>query len=124
MTASWHSFCDVSDLLPSDSGISVKFSDGRAHLILVEDQSEAYFLRGTVVRKGVVASIPDLTINTWLRNRTVALVGFRIDSRDRLVGEAWIPKAGLTAEEFQLYVRTVAVECDRFEYQLTGKDVE
>jgi hypothetical protein len=41
-----------------------------------------------------------------------------------LIAEAWIPKAGLTAEEFQLYVRTVALESDRFEYVLTGKDVE
>jgi hypothetical protein len=52
------------------------------------------------------------------------LVGFRIDRQHRLVGEAWIPKAGLVAEEFQLYVRMLAAECDRFEYALTGKDVE
>jgi hypothetical protein len=41
-----------------------------------------------------------------------------------VVGEAWVPKEGLTAEEFQVYVRAVATESDRFEYALTGRDVE
>ena len=42
----------------------------------------------------------------------------------RLVAESLVPKAGLTAEEFQLYARTVARESDRFEFELTGKDIE
>jgi len=54
----------------------------------------------------------------------MSLMGFRIDRRGRLVGEAWVPKAGLTGEEFQLYVRHLAVEADRFEYGLTGRDSE
>lgn len=41
-----------------------------------------------------------------------------------IVGEAWVPKAGLAREDFLLYVRRVAAECDLFEYQLTGKDRE
>ena len=44
--------------------------------------------------------------------------------RGRVVAGAWVPKAGLTQEEFQLYVRAVAVESDRFEYRLTGRDNE
>ena len=59
-----------------------------------------------------------------LRNRTAALVGFRIDNRSRLVGEAWVSKSGLTTEEFELYVRNLAAECDRFEFVLTGRDAE
>ena len=33
-------------------------------------------------------------------------------------------RAGLTAAEFRLVVRTLAVECDRLEFTLTGRDVE
>ncbi|AUX27009.1 uncharacterized protein SOCEGT47_075820 [Sorangium cellulosum] len=51
-------------------------------------------------------------------------LGFRLEDRGRLVGEAWIPKAGLSVEEFATCVRQVAVECDRLEYLLTGKDAE
>ena len=60
----------------------------------------------------------------WKRNRATQLVGFRIDDRSRLVAEAWVLKIGVTPEEFQLYVRTVAKESDRFEFLLTGRDVE
>ncbi|HEU5178897.1 MAG TPA: hypothetical protein VFU24_15710, partial [Burkholderiales bacterium] len=59
-------------------------------------------------------------LRAWRRNRSSQLVGFRVDQRGRLVGEAWVPKAGLSAQEFQVYVRRVAAECDRFEYLLTG----
>jgi hypothetical protein len=52
------------------------------------------------------------------------LVGFRLDQKGRLVGEAWVPKAGLTRDEFLLYAKRVADECDLFEYHLTGKDRE
>ena len=52
------------------------------------------------------------------------MIEFRVDRRGRLVGEAWVPKPGLDADEFLLYVRRVAEECDRFEYILTGRDVE
>jgi hypothetical protein len=90
----------------------------------VTEENDVYSLSAVVVRQRTVASLPELPVHTWLRNRAVPLVGFRIDRRNRLVGEAWIPKAGLTAEEFQLYVRTVAIECDRFEYLLTGQDIE
>lgn len=71
-----------------------------------------------------MASLPDLPLKIWSRNRVVSLIGFRIDHRGRLVGEAWVPKVGITKSEFQLYLRTVAVEADRFEYTLTGRDSE
>ena len=124
MIDSWLPLCDAPDFAASDPHVDVTFADGRTHRVTVEDQTDAYFLSGFVVRQSIVGALPDLPIQTWLRNRTVSLVGFRIDRRGRLVGEAWLPKAGLTANEFQLYVRTIAVECDRFEYLLTGRDAE
>jgi len=40
------------------------------------------------------------------------LVGFRLDQKGRLVGEAWVPKAGLSGDEFLLYVERVE-RCQR-----------
>jgi hypothetical protein len=104
--------------------VDVKLEDGRQHRIAVEDQGDAYQLTAIVVRQAVVASLPDVPVQAWLRNRATVLVGFRIDRQRRLIAEAWVPKAGLTAEEFQLYLRKLAAEGDRFEYVLTGRDAE
>jgi hypothetical protein len=116
--------CRAKDLAIDGDHVEVKLKDDRHHRVSVADDADAYQLSAIVVRKARVQSLPGLPVRVWLRNRSTQLVGFRIDHRCRLVAEAWIPKIDLTAEEFQLYVRTVATECDRFEYLLTGKDVE
>ena len=46
---------------------------------------------------------------------------FAFDDADRLVGLVEVPAATLDDEEFDLYVETLAKECDRFEYALTGQ---
>ena len=107
-----------------DTAVEVTFHEGRRHRVTVEEVDEEYRLTALVARRRDVADLHNLPMQIWLRNRGTALVGFRIDQRGAVVGEAWVPKVGLTAEEFQVYVRAVATESDRFEYSLTGKDVE
>lgn len=124
MTIGWHRYCDARHVSADGTQVTVDLGDDRRHRVSVYDEADAYVVRGLVARRAVVASVPDLSIQVWQRNRAVSLIGFRIDHRDRLVGEAWIPKAGLTATEFQFHLRTVAVQCDRFEYILTGRDAE
>lgn len=104
--------------------IVITFRDERHHRVTVEVETEEYVLSALVARQSIVASLPDLPLQVWIRTRAVSLVGFRIDHRGRLVSEAWVPKAGITESEFQLYLRTLAVEADRFEYILTGRDAE
>lgn len=124
MGGKWTQHCRASDLKVDGSHVEVTFSQNRSHRILVEEADDAFHFRAFVVRQRVVSSLYDLPVQIWLRNRVISLVGFRIDPEGRLVGEAWLPKIGLTADEFQLYLRTMAIECDRFEYILTGRDTE
>lgn len=124
MTTEWPRLCRTKDFSVNDSNIDVQFSNGRHHRVNVEEFKGVYLLISIVARRAVASSLSDLPICAWLRNRATALMGFRIDRKGRLIGEAWVPKAGLTAEEFQLYVRTVATECDQFEFFITGKDAE
>jgi hypothetical protein len=124
MTPDWAHLCHADDLAITESSVEVGFVDGRHHRVNIEDCGDQYQLRAFVVRQAVVNRMPNLPMNAWSRNLSTPLVCFRIDHRGRLVGEAWVPKAGLCADEFQLYVRTLAVECDRYEYVLTGRDVE
>lgn len=124
MAADWVRFCRAKGLTVSEPHVDVAFGDGRRHRVTVKDEGDSYLISGCVARQAVVTSVPDLPVRVWTRNRATQLVGFRIDRRLRLVGEAWLPKDGLTPEEFQLYLRSVASECDRFEYILSGRDVE
>jgi hypothetical protein len=102
--------------------VLVDLQDGRRHRVTVDDMDDSYRLTAVVAGAAVAGGIGDLPIRTWQRNRGTELVGFRIDKRGRLIGESWVPKAGLSAAEFQLYIHTVAAECDRYEFELTGKD--
>ena len=125
MAADWVRLCSqAEDLAVSEPHVDVMFGDGRRHRVTVKDEGDSYLISGCVARQAVVTSIHDLPVRAWTRNRATQLVGFRIDRRLRLVGEAWLPKEGITREEFQLYLRRVAYECDRFEYLLSGRDAE
>jgi len=112
------------DVKPGGDGLTVTFKNGRQHRIEVSPRPDLIELTGIVARASVVSSIEDVALAAWKRNRATSIVGFRIDKRGRLVGEAWVPNAGLTKDEFLFYVRGVGAACDLFEFQLTGKDRE
>jgi len=52
------------------------------------------------------------------------LVSFAFDDKNNLVGIIKQPALTLDHDELKLYIETLARECDRFEYILTGKDIE
>jgi len=124
MANDWQGYALAEGFTVDGSAIGVSFADGRRQLVNVSEGVEEYRLSSFVVKQAKAESISDLPLQVWKRNRSTAIVGFRIDDRGRLVGEAWVPKLGMTAEEFQLTVRTVAAECDRWEFILTGRDNE
>ena len=123
--ADWRAFCQsAKDLLLGTDWIDVSKDDGRKHRIYVQDSGDNYSLSGIVVSRSVVDAMHEPDRRVWQRNRAMQLIGFRVNSKSQIVGEALVPKAGLTREEFLLYLRRVAIECDQLEYQLTGKDDE
>lgn len=125
MKSEWAGLCDGEDIDVDETGVTVSFHDGRCHRVTVTESDDEYRLHAVVARPATVARLGrELPVDVWLRNRAVSLVGFRHDSRGRLVCEAHVPKSELTAAEFQFYLRTIASESDRFEYVLTGQDVE
>ena len=121
----WARMCQGAESIAIDEkGVIVELSNGRRHRILVRDQGDSYEFTAVVARPKALEKINDISLQAWKRNRAAQLVGFRIDSRGRLVGESWVPKTGLDADEFCLYIRRIAAECDHFEYVLTGQDRE
>jgi hypothetical protein len=121
----WRRFCDgARDVRIDGDAMVVDLGRGRLHRIDVRSVHDAVELSGVVARRAIVDRIEDGALAAWTRNRAGSLVGFRLDNRGRLVGEAWVPGNGLTSDEFMFYVRSVASACDLFEFQLTGRDRE
>ena len=129
---------DLSDLLTATDmkvtgrKVKVSFPNGRSHRVSVSEKPDAWELRGVVLSADTVSeqySDDDsdrlgLALRAWQRNGTARLCGFRLDSEGALVGEAAVPKAGLTGEELTEMVRAVARACDLLEAHLTGEDEE
>ena len=123
--SNWKQFCRGAEGIVIDGdGVNVMAANERHHRIGIRETPETYELTGVVARPAELNTIQEVPLRAWRRNRAMQLVGFRLDQKGRLVGEAWVPKAGLDRDEFLLYVRRVAEECDLFEYHLTGNDRE
>jgi len=58
----------------------------------------------------------------WERNADQEIVTFGFDHRHRFVGQIRHPAAQLDPEELDVYIESLARECDRFEYLLSGMD--
>lgn len=124
MAAEWAKLCQARDLIVEEPHVVIEFGDDRRHRVTVDVNADEYLLRALVARQSIVANLPNLPIQVWLRNRAMSLVGFRIDRSGRLIAETWVSKVGVTRSEFQHHLRTIAVEADRFEFVLTGGDSE
>jgi hypothetical protein len=121
----WRAFCRGAERISIDGESAVLVMTGdRRQRVEIRETPDTYEFMSVVVRPSVVASVPDVPLRAWRRNRAMQSVGFRVDRKGRLVGEAWVPKAGLSRDEFLLSIRRCAVECDLFEFHLTGEDSE
>lgn len=123
MATEWRSMCDTRMTVDNDDVI-VKFDNGRQHRVRVVEKDDTLEIHATVAKPGAVGDIRELPQRIWLHNRAAQLVSFRRDTRGRVVAHGWLPKAGLTAEEFRLVIQRVAAGSDRLEFLLTGRDVE
>jgi hypothetical protein len=105
--------------------IEVRLPGGTRQVITVSEQGEALRCTSVIVGPKTLsaAAEPDSPLRyAWSRNRLSDLVSFGVDAGGRLIGEAWVPTAGLTAEEIGIYLHELARVCDWHEFRLTGSD--
>jgi len=121
----WKSLTRAAELDLCGDAIEVRFADGRIQRLQVTDDAAGTIRVWTVgSRRAEIEEVKNPRLYAWLRNRLVDLVDFRIDREGRMIGEASIATPELTADEWALYIRTVASASDRLEYLLTGQDSE
>lgn len=122
-TPEWRRLSREAGLALSGDTIDVGMQGGRRQQVFVEDTNPALIRVWSVAaRPAMLAAVGGPDEYAWRRNRLSDLVGFKTDTRGRLIGEAWVPTEGLDASEWAIYVRAVAQACDRVEYLLSGKD--
>jgi hypothetical protein len=124
MPSDWRRWTLGKEFKVEDDVIVVALGDGRSQRVVVEETEAGDSVRlwSVAVRPSALSEQDDPHLFAWDRNRSSDLVGFKVDGRARLIGEAWVPTVGLEAAEWVTYVRAVAVACDRIEYLLTGRD--
>ena len=101
---------------------------GRSQAIRVSRDEDRYVFRSVVLHSSDATRNNEhrrrIAYRAWRRNASKPLVTFAFDDDDRLIGLIEVPAATLDHEEIDLYIETLARECDRFEYVLTGADAE
>jgi hypothetical protein len=104
--------------------LTVSFRNSRQQMIRYRLQQGFFTFRSRVARAAVVDKIGRnrLAREILLRNRAVDVVAFRFDERGGIEGVIEQPAASLQRDELLYYIATLARECDRLEYILTGRD--
>jgi hypothetical protein len=129
LSADWRNLARRADLAltPADT-TRIELQGGSTQAVELREHADSKTLRARSViasRKTLAEASSDVEplLYAWHRNRLSDLVGFTIDGKGRLVGEAWIPLEGLTPGELKLYLQELARVCDWHEFRLTAEDV-
>ena len=121
--SSWRDLSHETGLRPNDDSIEVHFGDGRRQTVRVDEHPDGSIrLWSIVARPSALRNLHTPRLDAWNRNRLSEFVGFSLDRRGRMIGEAWVPPGELGADEWAFYVTSLARACDRYEYLLTGRD--
>jgi hypothetical protein len=124
MATEWRRYCASGQVELEDDTVIVHFEGGRSHRVEVREADDTLEFRAVVARAAAVKDVADLPLRIWRHNRASQLVSFRIDPQGRVCASGWVPRHGISAEEFLFVLHRVAAESDRLEFILTGRDVE
>jgi len=101
--------------------------DGRKQRVRFKKEKNMYTFY-SIIHKGRLIKGKklrrEIAYRAWRKNYMKDLVTFAFDDKNNLVGVIEQPVITIDHEELRLYIETLARECDRFEYILTGDDVE
>ncbi len=98
---------------------------GRKQRIKLNKQGETYVFSSIIINSNAIRGKKRrrrLAYRAWRKNGIKDLVSFSFNDKGDLVGVIEQPVQTLDHEELSLYIETLAMECDRFEYILTGDD--
>lgn len=124
MAAEWRRYCAASLLEVEGDTVIVRFDGGRSHRVEVREADDTLEFHAVVACSAALKDVAELPIRIWRYNRASQLVSLRIDRHGRVCANGWVPRSGLTADEFLTVLHRVAAESDRLEFIWTGLDDE
>ncbi len=98
---------------------------GRKQRIKLIKQGATYVFSSVIINSSAIRGKNRrrrLAYRAWRKNGIKDLVTFSFNDKGDLIGIIEQPAQTLDHEELSLYIETLAMECDRFEYILTGDD--
>ena len=106
-------------------GVRVSFSrNGRSQIVRLGRRRDRYVFSSVIAHVAAVnGNRRSLVFRLWRRNALRAVVTFTIDRRERVIGLIDQPIESVYPKELKFYLETLARECDRLEYILTGVDM-
>ena len=104
--------------------VRIAFSrNGRSQVVLVTARRDRCVFSSVVApARAVNEDRRSLAFRLLRRNALKSVVSFGIDRRERVIGLVDQPIESMHAKELRFYLETLARECDRLEYILTGAD--
>ena len=93
----WRLLAQSANLDVEGEAIVVEFDEnGRNHRVRIETGTDGFRAWAIVVARPKDLESNDIDLRAWRRNAATEVVGFKTDQRGRLIGEVWIPYAGIT----------------------------
>lgn len=113
-------------IVPTTHGAEVQFGDGRRQRIIAVVNERGIEINSVVIGAGHAQDLGLLKVLLLAceDNHERNLVEFSVDRRRRLVGRIRIHNTEPSPDELAYCIIRLARECDRTEYQLTGRDIE
>ena len=97
--------------------------NGRSQIVRLARRRDRYVFSSVIAQVAAVnQDRRELEFRLWRRNALKAVVTFTIDRRERVIGLIDQPIESVHRKELRFYLETLARECDRLEYILTGAD--
>ena len=97
--------------------------NGRSQIVRLARRRDRYVFSSVIAQVAAVnQDRRSLAFRLWRRNALKAVVTFTIDRRERVIGLIDQPIESVHRKELRFYLGTLARECDRLEYILTGAD--
>ena len=95
----------------------------RSQTVHIARRKESYVFSSVIAHTSAVnENRRSLAFRLWRRNALKVVVAFAIDREERVIGLIDLPIESARRDELEFYLETLARECDRLEYILTGMD--